>query len=462
MRARRVSLTILGCLLAIACTLLTEPSATAQSQNSSTDVSIGVGETSLVITGITSPNAFITITEGGDISGTVNADIYGDFTHTFPTFTPGIHQISVYAQDTEGRTTDTVTKEVNVTEHFQTNLSFFLPPTLALNSQVLRPGESLQLSGSTIPNGKVTIVLDQTTPYQVTARTDGTWNIKIDSTALTAGSHTLYAFAIDPVSGAQGLASDSHPFTVLGPVSSPSRHTPGLQLPVTILPGPSVPRILSPQTGTTFHDANIVIRGQATPLSRVDLFDKDTPIGSVYADASGEWHLPLTLQSPYYDLRARACIQSKCSAFSSGIQLLYIAPSVAHLSIQADYFWFQATIGKPTTQQLRIQGGTAPYKLIIDWGDGTSAQVITHETMHALTHTYQQGGIFNATVQARDSSNQHAKLAYAVQALAAPDFSQAMPTLLLLMLVTLLLAKLPVRSLIKAYSKNHKRNYLRK
>jgi Bacterial Ig domain/PKD domain/Bacterial Ig-like domain len=224
-------------------------------------VSIGVGDTTMTITGETSPGAFVTIADSSQIIGTTSADGTGHFQMTFPAQRQDIHKPSVYSRDTDGRYTDTVLIPTSLYAHFDTAVDFFLPPTIATTvGQVVR-GEGLPLGGQTVPAATVSLVLDHSGFAQVTAGGDGRWSYQWPTDGLALGSHTVYAVGSDSagqtsfpthgvgfrvVSGIPGLPLPTPPPPTFGPtpVQPPrSGSTPG---PITVRVAP--PPVLVPST----------------------------------------------------------------------------------------------------------------------------------------------------------------------------------------------------------------------
>jgi hypothetical protein len=61
----------------------------------------------------------------------------------------------------------------------------------------------------------------------------------------------------------------------------------------------------------------------------------------------------------------------------------------------------------------KISGGTAPYRVTLDWGDGKRATYTTADAQLRYTHQYSGGTSHSITVAVADASNQFAQLQYA-------------------------------------------------
>lgn len=60
-----------------------------------------------------------------------------------------------------------------------------------------------------------------------------------------------------------------------------------------------------------------------------------------------------------------------------------------------------------------ITGGTAPYRVTVDWGDGKRASYTTADVRLQYTHQYTSGASHSVTVAVADAGNQFAQLQYA-------------------------------------------------
>ena len=62
-------------------------------------------------------------------------------------------------------------------------------------------------------------------------------------------------------------------------------------------------------------------------------------------------------------------------------------------------------VGDTTIVPIRITGGTAPYALSIDWGDGiTELKTVLDSEYHNYTHTYKTSGIIGISLKTTDAN----------------------------------------------------------
>lgn len=176
-------------------------------------VTINVVDTTLTVTGKTSPLAFVTILDSLTVVGTQAADSSGNFEKNFTAQTPAIHTIGVYAKDTWGILTDTTTTNINIASNTETRLSVFLPPTITLVDEVAQ-GESLVISGQTYPLSNVTLVVNDIDSFTTPSDISGRWSYSLSTSGLSLGTHNVYARATDTF-GNQSTSTTKRTFTVI-------------------------------------------------------------------------------------------------------------------------------------------------------------------------------------------------------------------------------------------------------
>jgi hypothetical protein len=402
-------------------------------------VSIGVGDTSLVVSGRTSPGALVTILDGNTIIGSATADAAGVFSKTFPVVTPGIHQLSIYATDAAGRLTDKITQEVNAVEHATTTVSVFLPTTVVIDPSV-QLGDIQHIQGSTIPSGTVTITLDGSATFQVTADVNGNWEYNLSTMGLNIGQHALYGIVSDGV-GNQSYPTAQYHFTITAlPIQGQPPTGGGIGNPGGAAPKPPV--ITQPSSGATVSNPVLTVKGTAQPGSRIDIFNGSRIIGSVFANTKGEWTIDISLSESLYELKARACFGELCSDFSNTVTIYYqAAQGRGGLYAYLDSYGYKRKANESLVFPLHIRGGQLPYAVTIDWGDGTVDRFSTEQLDVSLSHTYKRAGYYNGRIIVQDKNGERYLLAYATEVVAsnAPVYWWWLLLLLLLLLLLYIL-----------------------
>lgn len=403
-------------ILGLSLSFLSASWVSAQPVNRDSTVTVGVGDTVLEITGSTSPGAFITFKDGGNLIGTTTANGSGAFSQTFPAQTPGIHSISVTAEDSEGRLTDSVSANVNLVEHFTTTLDLFLPSTIQLSEASLSIGENLIISGETLPGSSVAINLDNNQTASVTSNGSGEWTYSLPTANLAPGQHSIYVVVSN--SGDTSYPTAARTFTLSAPPSTTT--PPGSTVP----PGqtvvrPPAPTITEPADGAIITNDQLTVRGTGLPGAQIELYNGDIIIGSTFVDEDGNWSITVTITNEKYNFRARACVAGVCSEFSTPVRITTdFTVSQAALKVELDRYAFQVLVGDPISFTLTITGGLGPYEVEVIWGDGNTQTFTASSSDTALNHIFNSDGRFNGTVKVRDASGKSAQVSFSTLVIA--------------------------------------------
>lgn len=191
----------------------------------SVSVSLSVGEatneTSLTLSGLTSPKAVVTIMRDGAVVGTTSADDGGCFSLTLTAQTPGIKEYKIYATDRGGLNTSTIGYSINLTANATTSLdNIFLPPTMAMDKTKVKQGENIKFSGFSYPSSTVTILFSPNAfSKSVSVANSGVWDYYLETKDVGSGEYRAYA--ISTYLSMQSLGSS--PFTLtIESVGAPS------------------------------------------------------------------------------------------------------------------------------------------------------------------------------------------------------------------------------------------------
>lgn len=217
-------------------------------------VTIDVGDTILTLSGKTSPEATVTVVENGVVVGTTTADSQGNFSKSLLAQTAGVHSMGIYSTDKNGMTTSTVNYSVSLTAFMETTLSnIILPPTVSLAGTEITKGDTLEISGLSVPSSTITLFISSTTTTKsVTSSSNGFWNYSYATGDLETGDHSLYAKTITSA-GYQSEASQTMSFKVNpAPTVTPAPAATSTPVPVTTvsptpspIPTPGIPAIVA-------------------------------------------------------------------------------------------------------------------------------------------------------------------------------------------------------------------------
>jgi outer membrane protein OmpA-like peptidoglycan-associated protein len=207
--------------------------------------------------GTAEPGATVTVVVDGQTVGTVTADANGNWAVAVVTpLADGPHTVTATARDVQGHTaTDT---------H-----AFTVDTRTAVD--IVAPGNGDELaspvvtySGTAEPGATVTVVVDGQTVGSVTAGADGSWSVTA-STPLADGPHTVVATARD---AQDHTATDTHTFTV----DTSTRVD-----------------IVTPGNGAVLTNPVVTYSGTAEPGATVTVVVDGQTVGTVTADATGNW-----------------------------------------------------------------------------------------------------------------------------------------------------------------------------
>ena len=147
---------------------------------SSVTISVRVPEHtgSLELSGRASPNSIVTFMENGNTIGTVTSDATSFFDKILSGLEPIRQTFDIYTTDDSGHSTNTSSVSTTIISDSTVTLSgFLLPPTLGVSKPTMsRPDHEL-LSGKTIPNASITILVDGVPlPNIVNSDSLGVWS----------------------------------------------------------------------------------------------------------------------------------------------------------------------------------------------------------------------------------------------------------------------------------------------
>ncbi|HWX01532.1 Ig-like domain-containing protein [Collimonas sp.] len=258
-----------------------------------------------VISGTAEANSIVILMDGATVLGSVQADGKGNWSIPSPDLSDGSHDLTATATDAAGNVSKPSADYPFIVDT--------VPPAAPLINTVLDNQEPVV--GDVRSNGGVTndnhpvisgtaeansivILMDGATVLG-SVQADGKGNWSISSPDLSDGSHDLTATATDAAGNVSAPSAD-YPFIVdTVPPAAPLINT------VLDSQEPVVGDVRS--NGGVTNDNHPVISGTAEANSIVILMDGATVLGSVQADADGNWSIPSPdLSDGSHDLTATA------------------------------------------------------------------------------------------------------------------------------------------------------------
>lgn len=185
--------------------------------------------------------------------------------------------------------------------------------------------------------------------------------------------------------------------------------------------------ISSPTNGQRFSTTPITIKGTCPQNTLVELYKNDIFAGSTACDDSGHYSLEIDLLIGENKLIARVYDSlNQPGPDSQTVTVFYDAlpvqtSSLAPLSfgngqllLNTDAVFRGTFPGQEMAMPLSIIGGTPPYAVNIQWGDGTNRVEPRNDALkfNAL-HTYNRAGTYQIIIQATDSQGRVAFLTVA-------------------------------------------------
>ncbi len=153
-----------------------------------------LGDTQISVTGKSIPSQVVHVLIDGREVGTVRAGSDGSFDFATDA-SPGTVSVGFWTQDTNKVKTITYTTTFDVTQGAITNVNGVLvPPSISVDKNSINPGDTVVISGQTVPNTKVEVHVDGSTNIlSTTAASNGAWSITYNTAGLSADDHTLRA-----------------------------------------------------------------------------------------------------------------------------------------------------------------------------------------------------------------------------------------------------------------------------
>ena len=229
--------------------------------------------TTPVLSGTAEPGSTVSIYDGGVLIGSAIASASGVWSFTTPVLSSGAHSITTTATDAVGNISP-VSPALVITIDTIAPVAPSVPDLLASSDSGSSSTDNLtnvttpQLSGTSEPGATINLYEGATLVGTTIADGSGNWTVTISS-ALGVGPHGLHAVAVD----------------VAGNVS------PASALLTIIIDTTTAVAITTPASGSSTANNRPVISGTAEVGATVVVKNGTTTIGTVVADALGNWTL---------------------------------------------------------------------------------------------------------------------------------------------------------------------------
>jgi len=192
--------------------------------------------------------------------------------------------------------------------------------------------------------------------------------------------------------------------------------TTGLQGTIPSPPPKTAATISNPVNGRVFTTTPIDIGGLCTTDLLVKIFSNNIFIGSAQCQ-KGSYGIKAdlfsgdnTLVARVYDALDQAGPDS--NTVTVNFQDSALAAFGQRISLSSSMAKNGANVGSQLTWPIILSGGTAPYAISVDWGDGSAAELksLSFAGPFDITHTYKAAGVYRVIVKGTDLSGSAAFL----------------------------------------------------
>ncbi len=198
--------------------------------------------------------------------------------------------------------------------------------------------------------------------------------------------------------------------TTIGSPDPEQSGTTGLQGTIPSPPPSTAATISTPASGRTFTETPITVSGLCTTGLLVKVFSNNIFVGSVQCER-GSYSLQVDLFSGQNELVARVYDDlDQAGPDSNKVTVTFQDTKFAafgqRISLTSNLAKLGAPVGSLLTWPIVLSGGTGPYAISVDWGDGTAADLKSQPFAGSfdITHTYKSAGIYRVVVKATDST----------------------------------------------------------
>lgn len=212
-------------------------------------------------------------------------------------------------------------------------------------------------------------------------------------------------------------------FAAAPPAENPQQGSAGLQGTVPTPPPDIAATIVVPANGATFSRNPIQVSGLCTSDLLVKLFSNNVFVGSALC-INGSYSVQIDLFEGRNDLVARIFDSLDQPGPDSNIVTVtyhneqFSGFGVQPLTLSSIYARRGANPGDELNWPIIVAGGTGPYAISVDWGDGKPVSLQSEQFPGNVNikHTYDTAGTYVVTVKATDKNGMTAFLQLVGQA----------------------------------------------
>ncbi len=167
--------------------------------------------------------------------------------------------------------------------------------------------------------------------------------------------------------------------------------------------------ITIPSNGQSFTDVPIPVRGLCPTGLLVKLFKNNVFAGSVQCE-DGTFELSIDLFTGTNELIARVYDDlDQPGPDSAAVTVNFVDPrkgAGTRVSVTSNFAKRGANPGQKLTWPIIISGGSGPYAISVDWGDGKAADLLSQPFPgnYDLSHVYDAAGVYNIVIKVSDTN----------------------------------------------------------
>jgi len=149
--------------------------------------------TEIIFKGRAYPSAIVTILKNNSVIANFKAEQSGLFERRISGMPGGTYNFSIFAEDTEGNNSVTISFMVGVLENRITTISnIFIPSTISINPQAVLQGEKINIFGQVFPESNIRIFVSPFDLVKETAASNqGKWSLDLETDSLEAGEYKV-------------------------------------------------------------------------------------------------------------------------------------------------------------------------------------------------------------------------------------------------------------------------------
>lgn len=200
------------------------------------------------------------------------------------------------------------------------------------------------------------------------------------------------------------------------PPQNPQSGSVGLEGTISSPPPSRGATITTPVSGRSFTTLPVTVNGLCPQGVMVKLFSNNIFVGSVKCD-NGSYSLQIDLFSGQNELIARVYDDlDQAGPDSNTVTVTFSDASISafdgRVSLTSSYAKKGAAPGQTLSWPILLSGGTGPYALSVDWGDGKpiTLKSILFSGPINIDHVYDAAGIYRVVVKVSDSKGTTAYL----------------------------------------------------